>query len=141
MSDLADRYDGLARRAGDLGPIADRVRQVLRAGKRAHLLEGIDAAGAAYAPLAKSTLRKPRRSPIPLIPDGEDSGLIAGYSVAVSPGRSRLDVSAGWPGRDHVRYLRSGTSRMPRRDPGGFRDADRAEILGILSEHCHGSDR
>jgi hypothetical protein len=139
--DLEAKYGGIAARADSPGPAAERIVEVLKRGKREQLLAGVDADGEDFAPLAASTLKRPRQCPTPLIPDGPESGLILGYSVEVAAAPGRLEISAGWPDRDYVRYHRTGTARMPRRDPGGFRAADRQECLSILSEHINGPDR
>jgi hypothetical protein len=65
---------------------------------------------------------------------------VAGYAVDVAVAPGRLEVTAGWPGLDWVGDHRTGTRRMPRRDPGGFRDADRARVLSLLSEYVRGPD-
>lgn len=132
---LLERNQGILRRAEDLGPIAERVRAVLERGKRDQLLAGVDAAGSAYPPLADATLRRRKgRDPRPLIALGEASGLIVGYTVDVSIAPGKLTVSAGWPGRPELQYLRTGTRRMPARDPGGFRAEDLDEIRRLLRE-------
>jgi hypothetical protein len=132
---IVERLRGILARASDPRGAADRVAAILRDGKREQLLAGVDADGRPFAPLAASTLRrKGRRDPRPLIPDGEASGLIVGYAVEVTSSPGRLEVSAGWPGRPHLAYLRSGTRRMPRRDPGSFRPQDRARALLALRD-------
>lgn len=133
---LLDRNLGIARRAEQLGPLAPALADILRRGKRDQLLAGRDARGSAYAQLAASTLRrKGRRSAVPLVGDGEASGLIVGYAVEITEHAGRLTVDAGWPGRPYVQYLRSGTRRMPARDPGGFRPEDLAECTERLRRH------
>jgi hypothetical protein len=136
---LLERNQGIARRAEDLAAASARVRAILVDGKREQLLSGVDATGRPFAPLARSTLaRKGRRSPSPLLPDGPASGLITGYSVDVSLEPGRMTIDAGWPGRDYVRYLRSGTRRMPARDPGGFRPEDLERCRREVKEHVMG---
>lgn len=140
---LLERNKGIARRAEDLGDVAGRIADILRAGKRDQLLAGVDAAGRPFAPLSPATLsRKGRTDPRPLIPLGESSSLIVGYVVDTSVETSRLIVSAGWPGRPEVQYLRSGTRRMPARDPGGFRAQDLEQCRGVVRAHVmEGPDR
>jgi len=137
-STLLERNRGIARRAGDLSAAAGRIRGILAAGKREQLLAGVDAAGMPFAPLSPATLRRPRANPTPLVPDGPNSGLIAGYVVEATAEPGRIAVSAGWPGRGYVRYLRSGTRRMPARDPGGFRPADTDACRAAIRGHVMG---
>lgn len=137
---LADKYGRLLERIERPGPAADRVAEIFRAGKREQLLGGLDAHGVPFAPLKPTTLANPRRRPGgPLIPGGPGADLIVHYQVTVTPSSGSLEVSAGWP-FPFVRYLRSGTSRMVARDPGGFRDEDRSKALQALSDHVHGPD-
>ena len=56
------------------------------------------------------------------------------YRVTVAVMANRLEISAGWPGLDFIQYLRSGTRKMPARDPGGFREQDKAKCGQILRE-------
>jgi len=138
---LADRYGRILDRAERPGPVAEPIASIFREGKREQLLAGHDARGVPFAPLRPATLANPRRpAGGPLIPGGPAARLIVEYRVTVSPSAGRLDVSAGWP-FPFVQYLRSGTRKMVARDPGGFRDGDRARALEVLSDHVHGPDR
>ena len=135
---LLERNTELLRRIDHLDPIASRIEDALRRGKREQLLAGVDSTGTPYAPLAAKTRANPRRGPGgPLVADGASSDLIVHYEVAVAIEPGRLVVSAGWPFA-FVRYLKSGTRKMPRRDPGGFRAQDLATAMAILKEHVRG---
>lgn len=134
MGTLLERNEAIARRVDSLRPAADRIGEVLRRGKAEQLLAGVDAAGRGYAPASPATLR--RRGPGQvLVPDGEASRLIRDYTVTAEVQPGRIRVSAGWPGLDWVRYHRTGTRRMPARDPGGFRESDLAECREILQRY------
>src|SRR4051812_28746900 len=109
MGALLDRNLGIARRAENLEPIAERIKVLLMDGKRDQLLSGDDAEGRPFAPLAPSTLRHRGGPSTPLVPHGSGSRLITMYRVTVSAFARRLEISAGWPGLDFVRYLREGT--------------------------------
>lgn len=137
MGKLLDRNRDLLRRAEDLRPLQAAVRQVLVAGKEEQLLAGREADGSRFAPLAASTARRPRANPSPLVPHGNLSRAIAGYRVDFETytGEPRVIVTAGWPGLDWIRHHRTGTRRMPRRDPGGFRAEDLARVRDILRRY------
>ncbi|MDE2506811.1 MAG: hypothetical protein KGM43_06345 [Planctomycetota bacterium] len=131
-----ERVSELAKRCGDLSPIADPVRRVLFDGNRASRLAGVDFAGRKLAPLAPSTLRKPRSNPTPLIPRGESSRMIAGYVVHVDAGPGRLRFLGSWPSLGVlINYFATGTRFMPRRDPLGFREVDLAEIRTLMRDY------
>ncbi len=137
MGLLLDKYRAKAARLASPPPrdVASRAETVLRAGKRDQLRAGIDAEGRAFKPLAPSTLRGRRVSPTPLYGRRGDSGrLVRDYRVDARPVAGGLTVAAGWPSLPHVGHLASGTRRMPRRDPGGFRAADRDKLIQILRE-------
>jgi hypothetical protein len=130
---LLERNQTLLERARHLERIAEPVRELLVRGKREQLMSGRDALGVPFAPLLPSTRKNPRRGHGgPLVPDGEASKLITGYQVTIVAGDDELVISAGWPGLSFVRYLKSGTRRMVRRDPGGFRQEDRNTLMDKL---------
>jgi hypothetical protein len=136
---ILERNRGIERRMVDLRPIQPKVEATLKAGKREQLMQGVDARGVPYTPLLASTLRGKRVSPRPLVGlKGEASPLITGYAVETTVKRGSLEVSAGWPGQDYVRYLRTGTGRMVARDPGGFRPKDLEECRKLLRLHVLG---
>jgi hypothetical protein len=120
-----------ARMASPAAP-GEAVKAVLVAGKREHLLAGVDAQGRPFDGLRRSTLRRGRSDPRPLLPKGADSNLITRYRVEVEPSPDGCWLAASWPGLDHVRYLRTGTRRMARRDPTGFRAEDVAKAREIF---------
>jgi hypothetical protein len=138
MTTLLERNRGVARRIEHPEPVAASIREILERGKQAQLLAGRDAAGVPFAPLAASTLRRREGSPTPLVPRGPSSRLIVGYVVTVRAEPGRLECSAQWPGLDWVKFHRSGTRRMPKRDPGGIREEDKAAAMAKLKEHCFG---
>lgn len=120
---LLQRNNQILDRANDLGGIAGPIADLLEQDKRAQLLTGVDADGHAFAPLAPATLKGRLPGP-PLLPGGASGRLCREYRVQVERvERGALTITAGWPGLDFVRFLRTGTRRMPRRDPGGFRAA------------------
>jgi hypothetical protein len=134
MTTLLERNQEILRRVRDLRPAAERIEGILRTGKREQLLSGQDAGGIPFVPLARSTLERPRRSPTPLVPDGADSDLVVGYVAKADVRPGQITIRAGWPGLLFVRYLRSGTRRMPARDPGGFRAQDLEQSRKVLRE-------
>lgn len=128
----ANRFRKIGYNARDLAPIKGKVVAALVRGKRDQLERGVDAAGRPFTPLAKSTLKKARLVPTPLIPQGDASRLIVGYRVEVVEADGRATFEASWPSIGKiVGYLRTGTRRMPRRDPTGFRRSD-LDWIGVL---------
>lgn len=139
MTTLLERNQGIARRIERPEPAATAIRELLERGKQAQLLAGRDAAGVPFAPLAPSTLRRREGAPTPLVPHGPSSRIVTGYVVTVRAEPGRLECSAQWPGLGWVKFHRSGTRRMPRRDPGGFRAEDVTLAMAKLKEHIfHG---
>lgn len=136
---LIERNEQILARAANLSPLEPQLRELFSRGKREQLLAGADAQGAPFAPLAPSTLRQKSRGPGgPLVPRGASSSIITGYFLTFAFGPNMIRVSAGWPGLDWVGYHITGTRRMPRRDPSGFRPRDLAEGLALMREHIFG---
>jgi hypothetical protein len=129
---LLDRNRLILDRVHRLSPIAEPVRTLLLAGKREQLSQGVDATGSPFAPLAPSTLAHRADGP-PLAPPG--SRIVSGYTVDVRVESGRLTAEAGWPGLSWIGYHIHGTRWMPRRDPGGFREQDKAKCMVILKDH------
>lgn len=131
---LLERNRTLLERITRPAAIAEPLEDLFRRGKHAQLLEGRDARGVPFAPLAPATLRRPRESTTPLLPHGAASRPISAYVVTVSAEPGRLRVEAAWPGFPQIRFLASGTRRMPARDPGGFRPEDVAAAMRLLKD-------
>ena len=133
MNSIRERTQLLLDRLGRLNEVAEPVRRIFVDGKREQLLAGVDAQGVAFAPLAPSTLRRRNVGP-PLVPHGSQSRLITGYVVTVEAHGTELTVDGDWPGLDWVKYHASGTKHMPKRDPGGFREQDKAAAAETVKE-------
>jgi hypothetical protein len=124
MGRISERLADVARRCGDLTPLADPVRRLFWEGNRAARLAGVDAEGRPFAPLAQSTLKRRKGHGPPLAPEGEASKIITGYVVQVTAGPGRLTFAGSWPDLDWIQYAADGTRHMPARDPLGFRRQD-----------------
>jgi hypothetical protein len=132
---LEERNKQILGRLENLSPLEGIVRQIMVDGKRDQLLEGRDAQGVPFAPLAQSTLKhRPGPRP-PLAPRFAESAIVTGYQVTVQAARGELRITAGWPFLYWVKYHRTGTRRMPRRDPGGFRPADVMDATRRLRDY------
>jgi hypothetical protein len=131
---LLERNTEILARLGRLQEVAEPIAQIFREGKREQLLAGADAGGFPFAPLAPSTLSHRQGSGPPLAPNGSSSRVITGYVVSVEVDARGLTISAGWPALDWIKYHRTGTKRMPKRDPGGFRDQDKAAATKVIEE-------
>ena len=135
---ILDRNDEILRRTQRLEPIGVQIRETLERGKREQLLAGRDATGDPFAPLAASTLRYRVGTGPPLAPKGASSAIVVRYAVTITTESGRLTAAASWPGLDWVRYHRTGTRKMPKRDPGGFRAEDSARCLEIFKGYVMG---
>jgi hypothetical protein len=132
---LHERNAEILERMQHLERLEPQLREVFTQGKREQLLAGTDASGHPFAPLAQSTLRQRQGSGPPLAPRGADSLIVTGYQITVAVASGQLTITAGWPFLSWVKYHRTGTRRMPRRDPGGFRPADVADAMRRLREY------
>jgi hypothetical protein len=131
---LLDRNKGILRRIEDPRPISEQIAGIFRAGKREQLRGGADATGIPFQPLKPSTLKRRKGAGPPLLPRGDASRISSGYTVDVETDRDGLTVKAGWPGLDWVRWHRTGTRTLPRRDPGGFRAEDIKRALRAFKD-------
>ena len=137
MGVLKDKYESIARRVTDLRPVVEPLRSLFREGKRAHLLQGEDAQGLRYAPPAPATIE--RRGPgTVLVPHDDASRLITHLTIVIDVSPTRLQVYQAWPDLDWVRYHKTGTPRMPRRNPDGFRAEDRVHALQLIEKYAFG---
>lgn len=134
MGAILDRLTDLARRCGDLSPIAPQVRDVFLLGNRERAMAGTDAAGRPFAPLARSTLKHRHGSGPPQAPT-PSAQIITGCEISVQAGPGRLSITQSWPGVRWVEYAISGTRRMPRRDPTGFRDQDKTKVAALMNDY------
>ena len=128
---IIDRLDALARRCGDLSPIAGDVRRIVTDGNREMFLSGREDTGAAVRPLAPSTLKKPRGGPRG-VPHGANSRAVADLVVGVQAGPGRLAVSKSWPNFPAVHFL--GRSL-------GYRAEDLDEIRKRLAAYVMRGDK
>ena len=135
MGVIAERIADLARRCGDLSPIAPEVRAILVEGNKRRALAGVDFMGRPYAPLAPSTWRTRKGSGPPLAPRSAQSRVVTEYTVQVTAGPQRLTFVAGWPNVHFMEYHIHGTSRMPRRDPLGFADHELYRIRQLMAAY------
>ena len=122
---IIDRLDALARRCGDLSPLAPDVRRIVTDGNREMFLSGREDTGASVRPLAASTLKKPRSGPRG-VPHGSGSRAVAGLVVEVQAGPGRLSVSKSWPDFPAVYFLGRSV---------GYRPEDLEEIRRRLRNH------
>jgi hypothetical protein len=132
---LSERCAAIARRCGDLSPLAAPVRERLVEGNRAAVLAGVSPDGRPVAPLAASTLKRRRGTGPPRAPRGAASRVVAGYVVAVDAGPGRLTFTGSWPAFPQVDYLDRGTRRMPPRPTYGFRGEDLDAVRAMLRGH------
>lgn len=117
----------------DVKPLAELIGGALIQGNRDGLLAGTDGMGRPLAPLSATTIQR-WGSHSPLLPNGENSPLIAGFTVQVETTPDGARITAGWNGVPELPQLRTGTATMPARDPVGIRPATRTAIQGIVSD-------
>lgn len=131
MGKLLDRNQLILRRLADLRPIEPRLRQIFVEGKRFHLLRGTDAAGRPFQAVKPETAKRRGGTGPPLAPRGASSRIVADYRVDFERVGNGLRVVAGWP-MGWVQHHKTGGRRLPRRDPGGFRQIDMREAMRVL---------
>jgi len=135
MGLISERIADIARRCGDLSPIQGDVRAILVEDNRQRALQGVDAQGGRFASLAPSTIRSRQGAGPPLAPRFGQSREITGYVVQVTAGPGRLTFVASWPGSPWMEYHHTGTRRMPRRDPYGFRSSAIDRIRPLMADY------
>lgn len=135
MGQISERIADIARRCGDLSPLKEPVRQVLWEGNKQRALAGTDAQGTPFAPVAASTRKTRGGDGAPLAPHGASSRVVTDYTVNVQAGPGRLTFTGSWPSCPWMEYHHTGTKRMPRRDPYGFRAQDLDRVRQMLREH------
>lgn len=135
MGVVTERLADLARRCGDLSPIANDVRKVIERDNREAILAGQDGDGKPVAALKPSTLGHRKGTGPARAPSGANSPLIKGLVVSVQAGTGRLAFSKSWPSAPYWVYFASGTKNMARRDPSGVRPQARDEIRGMLAQY------
>jgi len=137
MGKISDRLSDIARNAGDLTPLREPVRNALKDGNRADRLAGLDWEGRPFKDLAPSTLERRRKQGLngpPLAAHGPTARIITKFFVDVRAGVGRLTFTGSWP-MDWVRFHVTGSRRLPRRDPMGFRAPTLDRARALLLEH------
>lgn len=126
MAKLSERCQDMAKRCGDLGPLAGPIRQRLLEGNRAVLRAGISPGSSRLvAPLMPSTLARRKGKGPPRIPMGDASRAIAGCEVIVQAGPGKLSFLKSYPSLGEIaRYLNDGTRKMAARPFMGYREID-----------------
>jgi hypothetical protein len=126
MGKISDRLDVLARRCGDLSPIAGPVRDLLLKGNREMFLSGLEDTGQSVRPLAASTLSRRKGTGPRAVPMRENSRAVRDCVVVVHAGPGTLQISKAWPTFPEIVYV--GRSS-------GFRQQDLEAVRGMLREH------
>jgi hypothetical protein len=134
MPTFLERNRLILARVQNLGPVKQLVERIFVAGKREQLERGVDSLGRSFAPLAASTVKTRGGTGPPLAPRRAASRIEARYEAHATVEATKVKVSAGWPGLDWVRYHVTGTRRMPRRDPSGFREQDKQQAAVTVRE-------
>lgn len=134
MGVLLDHNRDILRRMRDLRPVEPQLRRIFIEGKRRQLERGVDARGAAFAPLKPSTRERRAGAGPPLAPQGVNSEIVARYSVSFERAVNGLVLVAGWP-MSWVKYHVTGTRYMPKRDPSGFRPEDQRDAMRVIRDH------
>jgi hypothetical protein len=131
---LGAMRDGLDTPAGRR--FVAKVKQIVIDDNRDGLLRGLDANGVPFAPLAASTIAHRDGSGEPLTPHGAASRLIANAVATDYRSGGQVIVILKWVGDVAVwiRYHRTGTRKMPRRNPVGVRPAARQRIRDAFKQ-------
>lgn len=119
----------------DLMSLALDLRQAIIEGNEQGLLAGLDKDGVPFAPLKESTIKRGRGGfGPPLSPRYSASQLVDRLRVDIEPGGAAgVRVKASWPGVTHLKYHKTGTRNMARRNPAGIRPGTRARIGAIIA--------
>jgi hypothetical protein len=129
MGKLLQRNQDIARRCGDLSPLAEPVRARLVQGNREAILAGLSPDGRPVAPLKPATLKRRKGSGPPRAPEGASAKVIIDYVVTVAAGPAALRFTGTWPGFPVVEYLDRTRPTL------GFRAADLEWIRTQLRKH------
>jgi len=137
---LRERVADMAKRCGDLTPLAEPVRQRLIEGNREAILQGVSPDGNRVAPLKRSTIkRREGRSGPPRAPGFSNSRVITMYEVKVIAGPQKLTFTGGWPDFEPILgWLDKGTRKMVARPTMGFRQADLDWVRGEMKAYVTG---
>lgn len=138
--ELLRKYRGIQERLDDLSPLEPRLREIYTDGKREQLLQGRGTQGDDFAPVKASTIKTRGGSGPPLAPHGEASRIVSGFQVLFERVPATLRIVAGWS-LDWVKYHKTGTRHMPKRDPGGFREQDRRAAFDALRKWIYEGER
>lgn len=93
---------------------------------RRNIVAEVDPDGNAFAPLAESTLRRKKTRAILR----ETSAMIASIQSSASGDTGRVQI-----GTDYAIYHKTGTSKMPQRNPIGIGDKLREQLNQIARRH------
>lgn len=132
---IGERISELSRRVSNLAPLVEPVRRILIDGNRERSLAGTDVNGVPFAPVKPSTMLRRGGDGPPLAPRRAGSREVTGYHVDVRTGDGSLTFTASWPDQPWMEYHHTGTPRMPKRDPYGFREVDLEAVRALLREH------
>lgn len=106
----------------------EKAKRIIEQDNRDGLLRGLDKDGVPFAPLAASTLRSRDGGGPPLSPHESASRVIARFEAVEYRYAGQVIVAGQWVGANFLRYHRTGTRNMPRRNPVGFRPAARQRL-------------
>lgn len=140
MGAIKERLSEMAKRCGDLTPLAQPIRERLQEGNRAVIMAGVSPGSTAkVAPLAASTLKRRKGDGPPRAPMGEGSRVVSGCAVNIITGVGRLEITKSYPTLGRIAdYLDEGTPRMPARPFKEFREVDREWIRGQMKAYTRG---
>lgn len=132
---IGDRISELSQRVADLTPLIEPVRTILIDGNRERSLAGTDVNGVPFAPVKPSTMLRRGGDGPPLAPRRAGSREVTGYVVEIRTGGGSLTFTGSWPDQPWMEYHHTGTPRMPKRDPYGFREQDLERVRALLRAH------
>jgi len=102
---LSERCADMARRCGDLSPLAAPVRQRLWESNRDLIRRGVSPDGRRVKDLAPSTLKRRKGTGPPRAPRGDSSRVVSDCVVSVDAGPGRLAFSKSWPNFPEIVYV------------------------------------
>ena len=133
ISLMRERIADMARRCGDLKPLAPVVSKILYEGNKINKSKGLSPSGTKYSKLSYRTLEdKPRPGGIPFMTHPPTSDIVMFYHVDVHAGVGKLTFIAGWPNLAWPEWHVHATRNRPARDPYGFRRIDLEDIRELM---------
>ena len=136
---LRERVADMAKRCGDLTPIAPEVQAICWEANKRAVLTGKTYDGHPVAPLRPSTLKRRKGTGPPRAPNYAQSSVITMCEVNVIAGPGKLTFTKGYPGFEPILgWLDQGTKKMRARPTMGFGRDELEATATLVRKHMTG---